>query len=152
MLEDCSEEEYRRVVDINQVGTFLGMKSVIASMKQTGNASIINVSSVNGFRGAAGYSAYDSSKFAVRGMTKSAALEWATSGVRVNSVHPGTTKTPMIEGLDQEVLAAFAATIPMKRAAEPSEMATVISFLASDDASYITGTELAVDGGVTASN
>ncbi|GAA0485806.1 SDR family oxidoreductase [Salinibacillus aidingensis] len=152
-FDELTEEEYRKVVDINQVGVFLGMKTVLPSMKKAGGGSIINVSSINGLRGAAGNSAYDSSKFAVRGMTKSAALEFAEYGIRVNSVHPGVIQTPMIEVEgSRDLVEQLKKTIPMQRTAQPEEVSKLILFLASEDSSYSTGSEFVIDGGVTASN
>lgn len=152
-FEDLSEEEYRKVVDINQVSIFLGMKTTLPSMKKTGNGSIINISSINGLRGSAGNAAYDSSKFAVRGITKSAALEFAEYGIRVNSVHPGVIQTPMIEVEGTEKLVEqLVATIPMKRKGQSEEVSKLLLYLASDDSSYSTGSEFVIDGGVTASN
>lgn len=152
-IEDMSEKEFRSVLDINLVSHFLGMKAVLPSMKKTEDGSIINISSINGFRGAAGNSAYDSSKFGVRGITKSAALEFAEYGIRVNSVHPGPLQTPMIE--EESVQAAieeFAESIPLKRVGLAEEASKLILFLASADASYSTGSEFTLDGGLTASN
>ncbi|SDW07296.1 3alpha(or 20beta)-hydroxysteroid dehydrogenase [Marinococcus luteus] len=152
-FDDLSEEEYRKVIDINQVSIFLGMKTVLPSMKKTGNGSIINISSINGLRGSAGNVAYDSSKFAVRGMTKSAALEFAEYGIRVNSVHPGVIQTPMIEVEGTEKLVEkLVATIPMQRKGQSEEVSKLILYLASEDSSYSTGAEFVIDGGVTASN
>ncbi|QHS23413.1 glucose 1-dehydrogenase [Virgibacillus sp. MSP4-1] len=152
-FDELTEDEYRKVVDINQVGVFLGMKTVLPSMKKAGDGSIINVSSINGLRGAAGNSAYDSSKFAVRGMTKSAALEFAEYGIRVNSVHPGVIQTPMIEVEgSRDLVEQLKQTIPMQRTAQPEEVSKLILFLASEDSSYSTGSEFVIDGGVTASN
>jgi len=153
-IEDISEEDYRQVIDINQVGVFLGMKAVISSMKKTENGSIINLSSVDGLLAVQGRSAYDSSKFATRGITKTAALEFAKYGVRVNSVHPGYIETPMIDTEDPEELEKlekFRQQIPMKRSAQPEEVTKYIIFLASDDSGYSTGSEFVIDGGITAS-
>ncbi|MDY0404200.1 glucose 1-dehydrogenase [Virgibacillus sp. 179-BFC.A HS] len=152
-IADLSEEEYRKVIDVNQVSVFLGMKTALSSMKKTGNGSIINISSIDGLRGAPGNSAYDSSKFAVRGITKTAALEFAEYGIRVNSIHPGVIETPMIqvEGTQDQV-EKLKAGIPLKRTAQPKEVSKLVVFLASDDSSYCTGSEFVIDGGVTASN
>ncbi|SFB00094.1 3alpha(or 20beta)-hydroxysteroid dehydrogenase [Lentibacillus halodurans] len=152
-FEDLSEEMYRKVVDINQVGVFLGIKTALSSMRKTGNGSIINVSSINGLRGSAGNAAYDSSKFAVRGITKSAAMEFAEYGIRVNSVHPGIIQTPMIEKEgSEELVEEMKKTIPIKRTAHPEEVSKLIVYLPSDDSSYSTGSEFIADGGITASN
>lgn len=152
-FDDLSEEEYRKVIDINQVSVFLGMKTALASMKKAGGGSIVNVSSINGFRGAAGNAAYDSSKFAVRGITKSAALEFAEYGIRVNSVHPGIIQTPMIEVEgSKDLVEQMKEGIPLKRTGQSEEMSNLIVFLASDGSSYSTGSEFIADGGLTASN
>ncbi|AXF55606.1 glucose 1-dehydrogenase [Salicibibacter kimchii] len=151
-IEDTSEEEYRKTIDINQTGTFLGMKAVAPSMKKVENGSIVNISSVEAFQVAADAPiAYSASKFAVRGMTKSAALEFAGHGIRVNSVHPGFMQTKMLENADPEDVNKLAETIPMKRMADPKEASQLVAFLASDESSYSTGTEFLVDGGLNAS-
>lgn len=152
-IENIDEAEYRKVIDINQVGVLLGMKSVIPSMKKTENGSIVNISSINGLRGGIGTVAYDASKFAVRGMTKTAANELAKYGIRVNSVHPGPIDTPMIAGEDtKDQVDALIQGVPLKRVGQPDEVSKLIVFLASDDSSYCSGSEFVIDGGVTASN
>lgn len=146
---DTSLDDYRRIIDINQVSVFLGMKAVIPSMQKTKQGSIINISSINGLVG--GAIGYTDSKFAVRGMTKAVALECAPFGIRVNSVHPGVIATPMImQGDTKAAVEAFAKTIPMQRVAEPEEVSGIVLFLASDDSSYATGSEFIIDGGITA--
>ena len=146
---DTSVEEYRKILEINQVSVFLGMKAVIPSMKEAKQGSIINISSINGLVG--GAIGYTDSKFAVRGMTKAAALECAPHGIRVNSIHPGVIATPMImQGDTKDAVEAFAKSIPMKRVAQPEEVSGMVLFLASDDSSYSTGSEFIVDGGLTA--
>lgn len=144
-----TEEEYRRIVDINQVSVFLGMKTVVPAMQKAGGGSIVNISSMNGIVG--GAIGYTDTKFAVRGMTKAAALECANYGIRVNSVHPGVIATPMVVQEDTKAaVEAFSKTIPMKRLAESEEVSNMVVFLASDDASYSTGSEFIIDGGLTA--
>lgn len=146
---DTSLEDYRRILEINQVSVFLGMKSVIASMRKAGGGSIVNISSINGLVG--GAIGYTDSKFAVRGMTKAAAIECAGYGIRVNSVHPGVIETPMIaQGDTQAVVEEFAKQIPLKRVARPEEISQLVLFLASDESSYSTGAEFVADGGLTA--
>ena len=148
-----SLEEYMRVVTINQVGTFLGMKAVTETMVGQGSGSIVNISSIAGLRGSPGVVAYTASKFAVRGMTKVAALELAPFGVRVNSVHPGIIETPMLNllreaaGGDEDLVTA---RIPVGRIAAAEEVARLVLYLASDDSAYSTGAEFVVDGGMTA--
>lgn len=144
-----TEEEYRRIVDINQVSVFLGMKAIIPSMQKAGGGSIVNISSMNGL--VAGAIGYTDTKFAVRGMTKAAAIECAHYGIRVNSVHPGVIATPMIMQEDTKAaVEAFAQHIPLKRVAESEEVSNMVLFLASEDSSYSTGSEFVVDGGMTA--
>lgn len=151
-IETTSEADYRRVIDVNQVSVFLGMKSVIPSMKRAGGGSIINISSIAGITGNAGVLPYTASKFAVRGMTKSAALELAPLNIRVNSIHPGLIRTPMTSSLDpttEQALALLAASTPVGRAGEPEEVANVVVLLASDESRFATGAEFVIDGGVT---
>jgi 3alpha(or 20beta)-hydroxysteroid dehydrogenase len=150
-----SLEEYMRIVTINQVGTFLGMKAVAETMIGQNSGSIINISSVAGLGGSAGTIAYTSTKFAVRGMTKVAAVELAPFGVRVNSVHPGLIDTPMMSeafaSLDSDsIRKALEATIPNGRFASAEDVARMVLYLASDDSTYSTGSEFVVDGGMTA--
>mgnify|MGYP001127256317 FL=1 len=150
-LEELSEAEYRKVIDINQVGVFLGMKAVVPSMKKAGGGSIINISSINGLRGSRGTLAYDASKFAVRGMTKTAALELAEFGIRVNSIHPGVIQTPMIAQDDvTDTVDLLSQKIPLKRVGQPIDISKLVLFLASDDSSYSTGSEFVADGGLGA--
>ena len=148
-LMDFTLDEYRRIVDINQVSVFLGMKAVVPSMKKAGNGSIVNISSMNGL--VAGAIGYTDTKFAVRGMTKAAALNLAHMGIRVNSVHPGVIATPMIMQEDSKAaIEEFAKQIPLKRVSQPEEVSQLVVFLASDESSYSTGAEFVVDGGITA--
>ncbi|HHW68336.1 MAG: 3alpha(or 20beta)-hydroxysteroid dehydrogenase [Epulopiscium sp.] len=148
-IMDMSLEEYRRIVDINQVSVFLGMRAVVPSMEKAGKGSIINVSSINGLVG--GAIGYTDTKFAVRGMTKAAAIELTRKGIRVNSVHPGVIATPMIQQEDaKDAIEEFAKFIPLKRIAQPEEVSNMVLFLASDESSYSTGSEFVVDGGLTA--
>lgn len=150
-LEDLTEEEYRRVIDVNQVGVFLGMKAVIPSMKKAKNGSIINISSIDGLRGVPGNFAYDASKFAVTGMTKTAALELAEFGIRVNSVHPGPIETPMTQQPDvQHLVEALVQKIPLKRMGQPEDITNLVVFLASEESSFCTGAEFVADGGLIA--
>ena len=146
---ETSLDDYRRILEINQVSVFLGMKAVIPSMQASQQGSIINISSINGLVG--GAIGYTDSKFAVRGMTKAAALECAPFGIRVNSVHPGVIATPMImQGDTKAAVEAFAKSIPLRRVAQPEEVSRLVLYLASDDSSYSTGSEFIVDGGLTA--
>jgi Dehydrogenases with different specificities (related to short-chain alcohol dehydrogenases) len=152
-IEDMSLEEFRQVLDVNLVGQWLGVKSVIAPMKAAGGGSIINVSSTEGFVGAAGMTAYAASKFGVRGMTKSAAREVGEFGIRINSIHPGAILTAMAFAPDVVAATAdhadaFMNALPLNRMGKTREVTGAVVFLASDESSYCTGTELLVDGGM----
>ncbi|MFU7515064.1 glucose 1-dehydrogenase [Clostridium sp. HCS.1] len=146
---EMTEAEYRKIVDINQVSVFLGIKALAPSMKQAETASIVNISSMNGMVG--GAIGYTDTKFAVRGMTKAAALQLSPYGIRVNSVHPGVIETPMVtEGEAYETIKKFAKQIPMRRMAKPEEVSNLVLYLASDESKYSTGSEFVIDGGLTA--
>lgn len=148
-IEDTSLEDFRKTTSINQDGVFLGMKYVFPSMKKAESGSIVNISSIAGIVGSNNNSAYTASKFAVRGLTKSAAVEFAPHNIRVNSVHPGTIRTPMTEQEDvRDLVKEMEKTIPMKRIAEPIEITNLVLYLASDESSYSTGTEFVADGGL----
>jgi 3alpha(or 20beta)-hydroxysteroid dehydrogenase len=154
-LHETKLSDYLRVIQVNQVGTFLGMRAVVPGMVEAGGGSIINTSSIEGLRAAPLLTAYTASKFAIRGMTKVAALELAGKGVRVNSVHPGMIETGLLPTAlgGQPVDLAFAAKrVPMKRVGQPGEIAELVVFLASDESSYCTGAEFVADGGVTAAH
>jgi len=150
-VEKQDVERFRRVIDVNLTGTMLGMKSVVPSMRRGGGGSIINISSNSGIWGIPMAAAYCSSKWAVRGLSKAGALELGKHGIRVNSVHPGGVDTPMtrMEGYDPNE-APWAKALPLGRMGNPDEIAAVVTFLASDEASYVTGAEWSVDGGATA--
>jgi 3alpha(or 20beta)-hydroxysteroid dehydrogenase len=149
---DTSLEEYRRVIDINQVGTFLGMKAVAPVMIEQGDGgSIINISSVAGLRGAATTFAYGASKWAVRGMTRGAARELAEYRIRVNSVHPGLVSTAMLEVFDRAgTRDQLLNLVPIGEESGPEEVAKLVLFLASDDSRHSTGAEFVIDGGMMA--
>lgn len=148
-VEDHSEADYRLVVDVNQIGVFLGMQAVVPSMRRAGRGSIVNVASAVGMIGAARSIAYAATKWAVRGMTKAAAMDLAPYNIRVNAVHPGAIRTPMIADLDDATLNAIAQRTPLRRVAEPEEVANMVVYLASDEASFCTGADFVVDGGIT---
>ena len=151
--DTMSVEVWDRVMDINAKGTFLGMKYAIPAMQQAGGGAIVNISSISGFVGQDRiHMAYNASKGAVRIMTKSAAVQYAKDGIRVNSVHPGMLppmRTSKMSG-DPEWRARMIGAVPMKREGRVEEVAHAVLFLASDEASYVTGTELVVDGGYLA--
>jgi 3alpha(or 20beta)-hydroxysteroid dehydrogenase len=150
-IVDLTVEEFNRVFRVNQLGVFLGMRAVIPAMTSAGRGSIINISSIEGLAGSPLACVYTATKFAVRGMTKVAALELAGSGIRVNSIHPGVVRTPILEvapGLDLATM--IEPSVPLKRVASPEEIASVTVFLASDESSYCTGSEFVVDGGAMA--
>ena len=153
-VAEITLENYMKVVNVNQVGCLLGMKSVIPAMVQAGGGSIINVSSTSGMEGAMGLVAYVSTKFAIRGMTKTAALELGRVGIRVNSLHPGGIDTPMGDGSMEDFkdvdTQGFFDTLPLARIGRPDEMAQLALFLASDESSYCTGSEFIADGGMLA--
>jgi 3alpha(or 20beta)-hydroxysteroid dehydrogenase len=144
--------EFRRIMDVNAVGCWLGMKSVIEPMRAAGGGSIVNISSIEGLTGAADSSAYAASKFAIRGMTKSAAQELGRFGIRVNSVHPGGILTRMVletaGGLDPERGERYVKALPLGRFGKSAEVSPLVAFLASDEASYCTGSEFVADGGI----
>jgi 3alpha(or 20beta)-hydroxysteroid dehydrogenase len=153
-MTNTTLDEYMRIVQINQVGVFLGMQAVAETMIAQRSGSIINISSIAGLVGGAGTIAYTASKFAVRGMTKVAAVELAPFGVRVNSVHPGLINTPMLHeafGSNSDAtIEAIGARVPNGRMATADDVAKLVLYLASDDSTYSTGSEFIVDGGMTA--
>lgn len=148
-LIDTSLDEFERVMAVNCRGVFLGMRAVARIMREAGKGSIVNISSLAGMKGAAGAFAYGTSKWAVRGMTKSAAVELGRRGIRVNSIHPGVIDTDMAAqlpgGTDQ-----MARGVPLGRIADAREVANLALYLASDESSYSTGAEFVVDGGLYA--
>ena len=148
-IMDTSEEDFMKIVSINQLGVFLGMQSVFESMKANGGGSIINVSSIDGLQSKNSLVAYSSTKWAVRGMTKSAALEMGKYGIRVNSVHPGGVYTAMhgSDFITVDQANEFYKTHALPRVGLPKEVAAVTIFLASDEATYSTGSEFVADGG-----
>lgn len=151
-IGDTSLNDYMKVINVNQVGVFLGMREVVEPMKKAGGGSIVNISSIDGLIGMYGATAYCATKFAVRGMTKVAALELGKYGIRVNSLHPGGVQTKILDdtGLSPEDAAEAFKQIPLGRIGQSEEMATLAAYLASDDASYSTGSEFIADGGLTA--
>ena len=152
-VTDCSDEEWSRVIAVNQTGVFLGMRAAIPALRRAGGGSIINVSSVfGGVRAVDGYIAYGASKAAVYFMTQSAAITYGPEGIRVNAIAPGALDTVMLrdelayQGVEME---AMEATIPLRRAAAADETSPTVLFLASDESAYVTGVLVPVDGGIT---
>lgn len=144
-IEHLSIEKWNAVLAVNLTGTFLGIQAVIPRMKEIRRGSIINVSSVEGLRGGEKLHGYVASKFAVRGLTKSVAVEVGQFGIRVNSIHPGYILTSMTERFTND-----GGQIPLRRAGQPQELSPLVVFLASDESSYSTGAEFVADGGMTA--
>ena len=151
-LLDFDEEDFLKVCAVNQLGVFLGMKAVIPGMIAAGGGSIVNISSIAGMLGTreSSNAAYCASKFAVRGMSKLIATQFGHAGIRCNSVHPGYILTPMMVAATDEFGGGAAAAIPLGRLAQPAEVSNVVLFLASDEASFVSGAEHVVDGGMIA--
>lgn len=156
-LVDVPIDEFREVVEVNQIGVLLGMQAVVPSMERAGSGSIVNVSSTSGLIGASTTTAYTATKFAVRGMTKVAAVELGPLGIRVNSIHPGGVDTEMVRpgdgppgGPGSDSLNRRFASMPLGRVGRAEEVAAMALFLASDESSYSTGSEFVCDGGMTA--
>lgn len=142
LLQQFDLAQWQRILEVNLTGTFLGMQAAADPMIAAGGGSIINVSSIEGLRGTPWAHGYVASKWAVRGLTKSVAMELAPRNIRVNSIHPGMIRTPMTENIPEDMV-----TIPLGRAGDPVEVSTFVLFLASDESSYATGTEFVMDGG-----
>jgi 3alpha(or 20beta)-hydroxysteroid dehydrogenase len=151
-LEQMTLENFRKVVDTNLIGTFLGLKYGAEALKRAGGGSIVNFSSVQGMEGRQGFTAYSASKFGIRGLTKSAAIELGPHNIRVNAVVPGPTKTKMIErpGWADEDYDRMYGKYPLSRMAHAEEIARMVLFLASDQSSFCTGGDYVVDGGTLA--
>ena len=152
-LEDSTLDEWNRTLDINAKGVFLGFKHAIPELRKADGGSIINISSTSGMVGRPNvYAGYTASKGAIRLLTKSAAIQYAGDGIRVNSVHPGPIATPMTQAwmADPAQDEYFMATVPLGRYGQPEEVAHGVLYLASDESSYVTGAELVIDGGLTA--
>lgn len=151
-LDDISEEEVRKIIDVNLIGTIIGTQAAIPAIEKAGGGSIINMSSADGISGANGVSAYCASKFGVRGFTKSMALELGPRGIRVNSIHPGGIFTDMSNPMEisREIYDKGYWIYPAQRAGDVEDIGAAAAYLASDDAKYCYGTELSVDGGLNA--
>lgn len=142
--------DFTRTLEVNLVGPFLGIRSVVEPMRRAGGGSVVNVSSVSGLKGVAGSASYGSSKWGLRGLTKTAALELGEYGIRVNSIHPGVIATPMNEGIAPPPGAGNHPGVALRRVGLPDDVVGLVAFLASDVSAYLTGAEIAVDGGFSA--
>jgi 3alpha(or 20beta)-hydroxysteroid dehydrogenase len=146
-LLETDTELFERHMRVNQLGCFLGMKTVVPLMERSGGGAIVNISSVAGLRGSPGAIAYSATKWALRGMTKAAAIDLAPRRIRVNSVHPGPIDTEMLRVRTSEQNAERLQRVPMKRMGTAEEVAALVLFLLSDESGYVTGAEVAIDGG-----
>lgn len=160
-IQNETEDSFRRTLDVNVVGVWLGMKAALPALQRAGadaGCSIVNSSSVEGMGGMPYLTGYGASKFAVRGMSKGAALEFAKDGIRVNSIHPGAIRTPMVidanvnAGGEADQVDFIGQMVPLKRMGEPQDVANLMLFLASDESGYATGAEFVVDGGATSTS
>ncbi|HHX79891.1 MAG TPA: glucose 1-dehydrogenase [Acholeplasmataceae bacterium] len=148
-IADLTDEEFRKIIDVNLMSIFYSFKAVIPSMRKKKKGSIINISSVDGLRGASTSGAYCASKFGVNGLSKCAALEYGAENIRVNTVHPGLIWTPMAAAPEiKEAIEQIKKRIPMNRCGECEEVSNLVIFLASDKSSFITGAEFVIDGGM----
>jgi 3alpha(or 20beta)-hydroxysteroid dehydrogenase len=147
-IAEMEPAAWRQVVDIDLTGSYLGIRAVASSMRKAGGGAIVNISSAAGFAGTPGVGAYGASKWGVRGLTKTAALELGHDNIRVNSIHPGNVRTPMTSGSDAAAVGAGAVShLALPRIAEPEEITRMVLFVASDEASFSTGSEFIADGG-----
>jgi NAD(P)-dependent dehydrogenase (short-subunit alcohol dehydrogenase family) len=149
-VDELSLKDWERVVAVNQTAVFLGMREVVPYMLKQGGGSIINISSIWGNVGVVGAHSYHATKGAIRNMSKNAAITYATKNIRVNSLHPGFIETPLTDAQAPEINAWVVSRTPMGRAGKPEEIAQGAVFLASDESSFMTGSELVIDGGYLA--
>jgi 3alpha(or 20beta)-hydroxysteroid dehydrogenase len=146
-VEEASVEDFKRTIDIDLTGNFLGMKASVPALREAGGGSIINISSIAGLVGFKNRAAYSAAKWGVQGLTKTSAMDLGEYNIRVNSVHPGSVRTPMTAGLERGF-----GQIPLGRDADVREISNLVLFLASDESSFVTGGAYAIDGGETAGN
>lgn len=147
---DCSEEEFDSIIDVNLKGAFYGLKYVVNEMLKTGGGSIVNTASLGGVVGMPTLGAYSATKHAVIGLTKTIAGEYGRDNIRINAIAPGTNETPMVKAFPAEAIQAMADAVPMGRLGQPHEVGNVVAFLLSDEASYIHGSVISIDGGSAA--
>jgi len=149
LIDDLTLSDYLKTMEVNTTSIFLSLKAVVPSMRKAGGGSIINISSVDGLRGAPTAAAYCASKFAVNGITRCAAIEYGTQKIRVNTVHPGVIATPMAMADDvKDYVEQLAKGVPLQRPGTTDEVSGLVVFLASDDSTYCTGSEFVIDGGM----
>jgi len=147
VIEETEPAVWRQVIEINLTGGYLGIRAVASSMRKAGGGAIVNISSGAGFTATFGLAAYVASKWGVRGLTKTAALELGRDNIRVNSIHPGVIRTPMIAGPAAAAFEALVSDLAIPRVGEPDEITRLVLFVASDEASFSTGSEFIADGG-----
>lgn len=147
---ECSEEEFDAIIDVNLKGVFYGLKYVVNKMLKTGGGSIVNTSSLGGLVGMPTLGAYSATKHVVIGLTKTIAGEYGKENIRINAIAPGTNETPMVKAFPAEAIKAMADAVPMGRLGQPHEVGNVVAFLLSDEASYIHGAVISIDGGSAA--
>lgn len=147
---DCSEEEFDAIINVNLKGAFYGLKYVVQEMLKTGGGSIVNTASLGGVVGMPTLGPYSATKHAIIGLTKTIAGEYGRENIRINAIAPGTNETPMVKAFPAEAIKAMAEAVPMGRLGQPHEVGNVVAFLLSDEASYIHGAVVSIDGGSAA--
>lgn len=147
---DCSEEEFEQIVDVNLKGAFYGLKYVVNEMLKTGGGSIVNTASLGGVVGMPTLGPYSATKHGIIGLTKTIAGEYGRDNIRINAIAPGTNETPMVKAFPEEAIKQMAEAVPMGRLGQPHEVGNVVRFLLSDEASYIHGAVISIDGGSAA--
>lgn len=147
---DCSEEEFDAIINVNLKGAFYGLKYVVQEMLKTGGGSIVNTASLGGVVGMPTLGPYSATKHAIIGLTKTIAGEYGRENIRINAIAPGTNETPMVKAFPAEAIKAMAEAVPMGRLGQPHEVGNVVAFLLSDEASYIHGAVISIDGGSAA--